>query len=141
MNFTLSVTLCFILQAKTALCCPVWLTGRARRTYLIKMPWIHLPSFYSQETRGKKDHRSFSVVENIEKLDLKMCSRLLVQQSFREMQVCEQIIHLLNEVFNFRLIFIPSLFCKPNLSRYLKQIVLPPYSLGKENFPTCVHII
>ena len=89
MNFVLSVMLCFILQAKAALHCQIGLTGRARKTYLIKIAQAPLPSFYSQEARGKKkrDHMSFSVVENIQKVDVKMCSRQFVQQYIREIQV------------------------------------------------------
>lgn len=60
---------------------------------------------------------SFSVVGNIEKVDVKMCSRQFVLQSIRKIQVCEQITQLLNMLFKSELTFILSLFCKPNLSR------------------------
>lgn len=66
---------------------------------------------------------SFSIMENIEKVDVRMCSRQFVQQYNREIQDCEPITHLLNMLFHCGLTFIPSLFCKPNLSRCLRPVL------------------
>lgn len=90
---------------------------KVRKTYLIKMSRVQLPSFYSQEAGKKRDHMSFSVVGNIEKIDVKMCSRQFVLQSIRKIQIFEQIIQLLDILFNSGLTFILYLFCKSNLSR------------------------
>lgn len=48
---------------------------------------------------------SFSVMENIQKVDVKICSRQFVQQYIREIQVCELITQLLNMLFNCGLLF------------------------------------
>ena len=84
---------------------------------------------------------SFSVMENIEKVDVRMCSRQFVQQCIREIQDCEPITQLLNMLFNCGLTFIPSLFCKPTLSRCLRPVLSAPDTLGKETFPACARII
>ena len=84
---------------------------------------------------------SFSVVENIQKVDVKMCSRQFVQQYIREIQVCKPITQLLNMLFDCGLLFIPSLFCKPSLSRCSRPVLQAPDTLGKETFPVYVHVI
>lgn len=73
MNFVLSVMLCFILQAKAGSALSDRINRKSQETYLIKIAQAPLPSFLFQEARGKKrDHMSFSVVENIQKVDGKL---------------------------------------------------------------------